>query len=145
MECKLTRGRQSSLFPRFTSFSKEVEFKNIFDNIDYREDILQGNEFVADGGKNAEARIVFRRDAKDIFVVNSSKFNITDDGIISKKSGVKIFFEDDSIYHNNLDFKYVNSQRKLQLYKNPNGSSVSPMLKFLFIIYQLTQEFIEYI
>ena len=36
LECKLTRGRQSSLFPRFTSFSKDVEFKNIFDNIDYR-------------------------------------------------------------------------------------------------------------
>ena len=145
LECKLTRGRQSSLFPRFTSFSKDVEFKNIFDNIDYRGGyILQGNEFVADGGKNAEARIVFRRDAKDIFVVNSSKFNITDDGIISKKSGVKIFFEDDSIYHNNLDFKYINSQRKLQLYKKPNGSSVSPMLSSYHNL-SIDSEFIEWI
>ena len=56
LECKLTRGRKSSLFPRFTSFSKDVEFKNIFDNIDYRGGyILQGNEFVADGGKNASS------------------------------------------------------------------------------------------
>ena len=39
------------------------------------------------------ARIVFRRDAKDIFVVNSSKFNITDDGIISKNPALKSFLK----------------------------------------------------
>ena len=136
---KVTSVRQAKSFPKFTSYSKSVELKDIFPNIDYRGGyIMQGKEFVADGGKYAEAKIVFKRNGKDIFIANANRFNIGSDRITSKSAGTKIFFDTDSIYHSNLQFKYINSERKLQLYRDRNGLSGAPMLN---TYHNLTMDF----
>ena len=58
---KIAKGKQAYNYPRFTSYSKNVELKEIFENIDYRGGyMMQGNKFIADGGKYAEATIVFK-------------------------------------------------------------------------------------
>ena len=89
---------------------------------------MQGKEFIADGGKYAEAKIVFKRDGKDVFIANANRFSLKPDRISSQEAGVKIYFDGDSIYHANLQFKYINSKRQLQLYRNSNGISGAPML-----------------
>ena len=54
------------MYPKFTSYSKNVELKEIFENIDYRGGyMMQGNKFIADGGKHAEAKIVFKKNGKN--------------------------------------------------------------------------------
>ncbi len=126
---KIAKGKHADMYPKFTSYSKDVELKEIFSNIDYRGGYkMQGKEFVADGGSYAEARIVFKRNGKEVFIANANRFNIGSDRISSQESGVKIFFDNDSIYHGNLQFKYINSERKLQLYRKVNGLSGAPML-----------------
>ena len=125
----LTKGKKAKLFPKFTSYSKNLELKEIFQNIDYRGGYkIQGKEFVAEGGKYAEAKIVFKRNGRDVFIANANRFSISSDRIVAKEAGVKIFFDTDSIYHSNLQFKYIDSQRKLQLYRKVNGISGAPML-----------------
>ena len=42
------------------------------------------------------------------------------------------------IYHSNLQFKYINSERKLQLYRDKNGLSGAPMLN---TYHNLTMDF----
>jgi hypothetical protein len=126
---KITKGKRLEMLPKFTSYSKNVELEEIFPNIDYRGGYkLQGKEFVADGGKYAEANIIFKRNGKDVFIANANRFSIGSDRIVAKESGVKIFFDKDSIYHGNLQFKYIDSERKLQLYRKVNGLSGAPML-----------------
>ena len=126
---KLTKGKQADLYPRFTSYSKNIELNDIFPNIDYRGGYkLQGKEFVADGGNYAEAKIVFKRNGKDVFIANANRFSIGPERIVAKESGIKIFFDNDSIYHGNLQFKYIDSERRLQLYRKTNGVSGAPML-----------------
>ncbi len=126
---KLTKGKQAGMFPKFISYGKNIELKEIFPNIDYRGGYkMQGKEFVADGGKYAEAKIVFKINGKEVFIANANRFSIDPDKIVAKQAGVKIFFDNDSIYHANLQFKYIDSQRKLQLYRKVNGLSGGPML-----------------
>ncbi len=126
---KVASARQAEKFPKFTSYGKNVELKEIFPNVDYKGGYkMQGKEFIADGGDYAEARIIFKRYGKPVFVANANRFSIGTDRITSKGAGIKIFFDTDSIYHSNLQFKYINSSRKLQLYRDVNGLSGAPML-----------------
>ena len=89
---------------------------------------MQGKKFIADGGDYAQARIIFKRNGLPVFVANANRFSLGTDRIISKGAGIKIFFDADSIYHSNLQFTYINSERKLQLYRDVNGISGAPML-----------------
>ena len=63
-----------------------------------------------------------------MFIANANRFSIDSDRIVSQEAGVKIFFDNDSIYHGNLQFKYIDSERKLQLYRKVNGASVAPLM-----------------
>ena len=126
---KVAKGKQAEMYPEFTSYSKDVELKEVFRNIDYRGGYkMQGKEFIADGGDYAEARIIFKRNSEEIFIANADRFTIGSDRIVSEGAGIKIFFDNDSIYHGNLQFKYIDSKRQLQLYRDINGLSGAPML-----------------
>ncbi|MBC8510334.1 MAG: hypothetical protein H8D33_01560 [Cryomorphaceae bacterium] len=126
---KLASAIEADKFPKFTSYSKNIELKEIFPNVDYKGGYkMQGKEFIADGGDYAQARIIFKRNGFPVFVANANRFSLGTDRIISKGAGIKIFFDTDSIYHANLQFKYINSERKLQLYRDINGISGAPML-----------------
>ena len=103
--------------------------QEIFPNIDYRGGyILQGKDFIADGGVLAQAKVVFKREGREVFIANAKRFTIDDDKIVAQEAGVRIFFDNDSIYHGNVQFKYVDSDRGLQLYSKVNDISGSPML-----------------
>jgi hypothetical protein len=126
---KVARGKQAENYPKFTSYSKNVELKDIFPNIDYRGGYkMNGKEFIADGGDYAEAKIVFKSNGKDVFIANAKRFSLKPDRISSQEAGVKIYFDEDSIYHSNLQFKYIDSKRQLQLYRKSNSISGAPML-----------------
>ena len=126
---KITGSRQDQHFPVFTSYSKDIEIKEIFQNVDYKGGYkLKGKEFIADGGQYAEARVIFKKDGEEIFIANTNRFIITNDKIASQEASVKIFFDNDSIFHSNLQFKYIDSKRQLQLYREKNSSSGAPML-----------------
>ena len=136
---KLSKGKEAERYPKFISYSKNVELKEILPNIDYRGGYkLQGSEFVADGGKYADAKIVFKKAGKDIFIANARRFSIGDDRIVAQAAGVKIFFDNDSIFHANLQFTYIDSERKLRLYRKVNGLSGAPMLN---TYHNLTMDF----
>ena len=90
--------------------------------------ILKGKEFIADGGDYAEASIILKRNGTPIIIANANRFSISDNKISSKLAAVKIFFDADSIYHSALKFTYINSKRKLELYRKRNSVSESPLI-----------------
>ena len=90
---KLVAARQANKFPRFTSYSKNVELKEIFPNVDYKGGYkMQGKEFIADGGDYAQARIIFKRNGLPVFVANANRFSLGTDRIISSGAGIKNIF-----------------------------------------------------
>ena len=126
---KITKGKQINNYPKFTSYSKNIVIKDIYPNVDYKGGYkLQGKEFIADGGNYAQAKIIFNKNGKIIFVANANKFILGGDNIKSSSAGIKIFFDQDSLYHSNLKFSFDNINRKLQLISNSKESSGAPML-----------------
>ena len=124
---KITNGRQAENYPKFISYAKNLIVKDIYPNVDYKGGYkLQGSDFIADGGKFAEAKIIFNKNGKILFVANANKFILGGDRIVAKQVGIKIFFDQDSLYHSNLKFSYNNLNRKLKLSKS--GRSSAPML-----------------
>ncbi len=131
-------------YPYFRSNVKNVVINNIFPDVDYIGGyILKGSEFIADGGDYAEAKVILKRDNKPIIIANANRFSIQKDKISSQLSAVKLFFDNDSIYHSALKFTYKDSERKLELYRKRNGISESPLIN---TYHQITMdcEFLEW-
>ena len=56
---KITRGKQAENYPKFVSYSKDIVIKNVYPQVDYKGGYkLQGVNFIADGGKYADARLI---------------------------------------------------------------------------------------
>ncbi|MBC8265882.1 MAG: hypothetical protein H8E84_02855 [Flavobacteriales bacterium] len=116
-------------YPYFKSKGKDVVISGIFSEVDYKGGyILKGKSFIADGGDYAQARIILKRDGKPIIIANANRFSITKDRISSELAAVKVFFDTDSIYHSALKFTFINSKRKLELFRARNGVSESPLI-----------------
>tara|TARA_B100001093_G_scaffold328588_1_gene313608 strand:+ start:60865 stop:65322 length:4458 start_codon:yes stop_codon:yes gene_type:complete len=125
----IVSGNQLDKYPQFVSYSKNIKVENLFKNIDYEGGYkLNGKEFVADGGDEGKARIKFRRNNNDVFVINANRFSISNDKISSKSAGVTIFFDNDSLFSSNLEFKYFNNNKKVMLFRNNRKSLSPPMI-----------------
>ena len=124
---KITTGRQVDNYPSFVSYDKDIVIKDVYPEVDYKGGYkLQGSDFIADGGKYADAKLIFNNKGKTLFVANANRFILGGDVISSKQVGIKIYFDNDSLYHSNLKFSYNNIKRKLKLTKS--GRYRSPML-----------------
>ena len=125
----IVSGNQAEKYPQFVSYSKNIKVKNIFEDIDYEGGYkLYGKEFLADGGNEGKAKIKFKRNNKDIFVVNANRFSVSNDKISSKSAGVTIFFDNDSLFSSNLEFKYSDNNQKVMLFRNNRKSLSPPMI-----------------
>ena len=125
---KIVSGSASEHLPVFKSYKKNIVIENILPDVDYKGGYtLRGREFIADGRKDASAKIIIKKNGKNILVANSSRFSIKKSIIYSASSSVKIYFDKDSIYHPSLQFTYDQSERKLKLYRDKKGLSGSPI------------------
>ena len=125
---KVSSEKNIKKFPRFKSYRKDLIINDILSDVDYRGGYtLQGSEFISDGSKNGLAQIIFKKEGKDIFIANSSRFSIKDNSIYSKSASINIYFDNDSIYHPSLQFNYDDSKRNVTLYRDRKGISGSPI------------------
>lgn len=125
---KAISGSSANNYPIFKSYKKNIEIKNIVPDVDYRGGYtLRGENFIADGRGDASARIVLKKNGKDILVANSSRFSINKNTIYSESAAIKIYFDQDSIFHPSVQFTYNQSDRKLKLYRNKKGVSGAPI------------------
>ena len=117
----------SSKLPIFKSYKNNIELKNILPDVDYKGGYtLRGKDFIA-GVKDGSAKIIIKKKEKKILIVNSSRFNIKNKVITSLSAGIKIYFDEDSIYHPSLQFTYDHPNRKIKLYRDRSGISASPI------------------
>lgn len=125
---KIIAGTSGSYYPVFKSYKKDIILSNILPDVDYMGGYtLRGNDFIADGRKDASARMIIRRNNKEILVANAERFSIKDNIIYSVSSAIRIYFDEDSIYHPSLQFTYDHDKRKLILYRDNKAISGSPI------------------
>ena len=112
---KIVSGSAKEHFPVFKSYNKNIVMEDILPDVDYKGGYtLRGREFIADGRKDASAKIIVKKNGQNILVANSSRFSIKKSVIYSASTSVKIYFDEDSIYHPSLQFTYDQSERKIK-------------------------------
>src|SRR5258706_2100231 len=107
---------EDATYPRFQSYDVSLEIKNLFGDIDYRGGFsLQGSRMVGSGTKEEPANIYFHPKNKLQMVTSSIGFIIRTDRVTSQHASATIYFENDSIYHPNVEMKYIDKDREVAL------------------------------
>jgi len=116
-------------FPRFESYSKRLQIKNLADQVDFDGGFsMRGPKFIGSGNKEQDAFLVFKRSDKRFLVVSTKQFFITKDKIFADNATIKIFLGTDSIFHPSLSFKYILKDKQVSLIRSDEGISRTAFL-----------------
>lgn len=106
---------------------------HLFGDVEYLGDAsTSGNSVVITGTKDAPAQLVFRYDKRITVRVMSKRFVLKDNSIASSQVRARVYLYDtvyntiDSIYHNDLGFRYINDKNLMLLYRKDNGVGSGP-------------------
>ncbi len=127
---KIVVGSSSkNSYPRFESALKTMEINNFGEGIRYTGGFrLAGSDVIGVGEKDQQAKIDFFNNKQQLVVsAKSEKFIIRrGEVIVSQEAESSMFFEDDSIYHPKIDFKFDIVKRVLVLTRGNTGSDKTP-------------------
>jgi hypothetical protein len=114
-------------YPTFSSYDKTIGIKNLFKNIDYLGGFaMEGAKILGTGSKEADARLIFRKNNKDFVKIFSRLFVIRTDRINSAKASVTLYYENDSIYNPVVTMKYIDEKRELTMTRDERITMISP-------------------
>ena len=113
-------------YPRVRSYRSDYVIPNIFKDIDFRGGFgVMGNQIEVFGEGRRKAVFNFRKGNKRVLKVEAPRFMITkEDVLVSDHAAFRLYLTDsvthvtDSIYHNNLGFRYDNQKRKMMIYRS---------------------------
>ncbi|MBK9542578.1 MAG: hypothetical protein IPO49_09700 [Bacteroidetes bacterium] len=118
---------ETATYPRFESYTTGLEIKNIVPDVHYRGGFsMIGNKMIGSGNELEDANLYFSRDKKLFLKVASKGFVVRKDKVTSDNASVYLYFEDDSIYHPGVAFKYIVKDREVALIRGEEGKSKSP-------------------
>lgn len=124
-----------SNYPRFEADLPQVYLPEIFRDVDfYGKFIMSGNKIIGQRNENKPAEILIKRPSKitgrntDFMVILSDEFIISPGKITSEAASVTILIEDDSITHQNVQFRYDDRLRQITLLRLRKGLQESPYL-----------------
>ncbi|MBD3638413.1 MAG: hypothetical protein HUJ25_13765 [Crocinitomicaceae bacterium] len=117
------------IYPKFTSFSKEVVRKNILPEVDYVGGFaLEGDYFAGIGYDKNPAKLVFYMDGEPFVEAQATSFKINEKGASANDCGVKLYMsEDDTIYHPGLRMNYINAETPyMEMIRSNSGLAQAP-------------------
>lgn len=113
-------------FPKFRSYQKDFELKDVLPGVDYSGTfMMNGSKFLTSDTKNP-ATLIFHRDGKKFLSVQSTKFTITSNRIVSENAAVKMFLDGDSITNNGILVRYNASDKQVTLVNDSKRNYYSP-------------------
>ncbi len=118
---------EKASYPRFYSYDKRISISPLFNNIEYLGGFaIEGSRIIGSGGNKADAFLYFKKDGKDFVVARSKMFIIRPDRINSAMASATIYYEDDSIFHQGMQLKYMDNTKELSFVKEERESTFSP-------------------
>lgn len=113
--------------------SLNIDKRHVFGDIDYWGDTsMSVNSVAITGTKAAPAQLVFKHNNRVTVRIMSPRFVLKDNSISSSQAKARIYLYDsihqtvDSIYHNDLGFRYINDKNLVLLYRRDNGVGTGP-------------------
>ncbi|MBO6026090.1 MAG: hypothetical protein J6P73_02485 [Bacteroidales bacterium] len=111
----------------------QVTKTTVFGDIAYLGEIdSTGHSTVIAGTNDELAQLVFRHNDRIAVRVRSKRFVITENGLVSNQTSVRIYLYDtlnntiDSVYHNDLGFRYNHDKNLVLFYRKDNGVGTGP-------------------
>ena len=123
---------EKTMYPRVKSYRSDYAIKDLMKNVDFEGGIgMMGNQVDVFGGVDNKAMFHFRQSGKEVMKVEAKRFVMSQDEVlVSDNVALRLYLTDtltgtekDSIYHNNLGFRYDNKTRKMMLFREEKGKS----------------------
>ena len=125
-----------TMYPRVKSYRSDYSIQNLMKNVDFEGGIgMMGNMVEVFGGVQNKAMFHFRRNGMEVVKVESSRFTMSDDELlVADRAMMRLYLPDtvagrvslDSIYHNDLGFRFDNKKRSMMIYRSDKNYSEAP-------------------
>lgn len=130
LEEKLTSlsGRpEAAVYPRFRSYSREIRIPRLLPLANFKGGVaVIGSKFYGYGTETEKAELRFNY--KDTLLIKtlSERFLMRPDKIYSEDVEAVIYMKKDSIYHRQLDLRYLPEQKSVTLIRKNEGMGSAP-------------------
>ena len=122
---------EKTMYPRVKSYRSDYAIKDLMKNIDFEGGIgMMGNQVDVFGGVDNKAIFHFRQGVREVLKAVAKRFVMSEDEVlVSDHVAMRLFLTDsvgiekDSIYHNNLGFRYDNKTRKMMFFREEKGKN----------------------
>ena len=123
---------EKTMYPRVKSYRSDYKIDNIMNNIDFEGGIgMMGNQVDVFGGVDNKAIFKFRRDGREVVRAEAARFMMSmDELLVSDHIAMRLYLVDttsgyikDSLYHNNIAFRYDNKTRNMMVYRVEKGKN----------------------
>ena len=132
----LNTPKDKTFFPRVRSYRSDYKINNILKNIDFEGGIgMMGNQIDVFGGVDNKAVFKFNWNHREIVNVEAQRFVMSQDELlVSDHATMRVYLTDtasvdmerDSIYHNDLGFRYDNNTRTMMIYRSEKDFGDAP-------------------
>lgn len=127
---------EKTMYPRVRSYRSDYRIQNLMNNVDFEGGIgMMGNLVEVFGGVQNKAMFHFRRNGMEVVRMESSRFTMSEDELlVSDRAMMRLYLPDtvagrislDSIYHNDLGFRYDNKKRSMMIYRSDKDFGDAP-------------------
>lgn len=124
---------EKTLFPKALSIGDQVEHGTLFGNVEFLGGFgMMGRSVSFMGTSEQPAQFVFKYHNRITVRTLAKRFVLSDNSLVSSQSAVRIYLYDtihntiDSIYHNDLGFRYNDTKNLLLLYRKDGGVGTGP-------------------
>ena len=127
---------ERTMYPRVKSYRSDYRIPNILKNVDFEGGIgMMGNLVEVFGGMENKAMFHFRRNGTEVVKVESSRFTLSEEEVlVSDRAMMRLYLPDtvagrmslDSIYHNDLGFRFDNKKRSMMFYRSDKDLGDGP-------------------
>lgn len=126
---------EKTMYPRVRSYRSDYEITNLMRNIDFEGGIgMMGNQVDVFGGVHNKAIFHFRQEGREVVRVKAPRFLMSmDEVLVSDNAALRLYLQDtvpgtqmDSIYHNDLEFRYDNKTRRMMFVRSEKDFGDGP-------------------
>ncbi|QQS28633.1 MAG: hypothetical protein IPM47_17560 [Sphingobacteriales bacterium] len=115
------------IYPKFTSYELDIFMKNFAPQTEFRGGFgMSGSQIIGYGKESQLAELTFfSKDNREVLLAKSTMFGLKEDKEVSStKTSVSLYFANDSIYHPQLNMRYLmGSDPELRLVRDGKASS----------------------
>ena len=126
---------EKTMFPRVKSYRSDYAITNLMRNIDFEGGIgMMGNQVDVFGGVSNKAVFHFRQEGREVVRVQAPRFLMSmDELLVSNNVAMRVYLIDsvsgsemDSIYHNDIGFRYDNKTRQMTAFRSEKDFGDAP-------------------